>query len=345
METLRDFTNKPGITFDPDKTYILYAEDLAQMKENFALLNQMLSLSRQYGTSFVAAIKQGNMPVGETATPIVMEMAGGDVLDDTSTEKGGDVAIRPGENTTTFEKGNSHVGSADGSVGYSVAGEMTQHRFLPISFNNIDDVVCDDGSDYLKMKRLKDFSIIANTMLSASAIQLPFVSGSYYDNVFSSTPPTNLAGVANRFEAYPFFCPQDVEISNFGVVCSTLIAGSNIKLAVYDTGADGLPANLIFGGTNISTASTGYKSEATTLVLEAGKMYWFAIRHSSTATMRAVPLSSARSLGSSSATATSFITGLRRTLTYSTDWPSTNPFTSSDFVSNVMPILFRFLVA
>lgn len=345
METLRDFTNRPGMTFDADKTYILYAEDLAQIKENFDLLNSMLSLSRQYGTSFIGAIKQGDLPVGETGIPTVMEMAGGDVLDDTSTDRGGDVAIRPGQNTTTFEKGNSHIGSSDGSVGYSVAGEMTQHRFLPIGFNNIDDVVCDDGSDYLQMKRLKDFSIIANTMLSASAIQLPFVSGSYYDNVLASATATTLVGAANRFEAYPFFCPQDVEISNFGVVCSTTIAGSNIKLAVYDTGADGLPANLIFGGTDISTASTGYKSEATTLVLEAGKMYWFAIRHSSTATIRAVPLGSTRSLGSSSASATNFRTGLRTTLTYSTDWPSTDPFTSSDFVSGITPILFKFLVA
>lgn len=345
MELLRDFTNRPGMTFDPDKTFILYAEDLEQIKENFALLNQMLSLSRQYGTSFTGAIKQGDMPVGETATPPVMEMAGGDVLDDTSTERGGDVAIRPGENTTTFEKGNSHIGSADGSVGYSVAGEMTQHRYLPLDFNNIDDVMTDDGSDYLQMKRLKDFLSIANTMRSASAVQIPFVSGSYYDNVFSSTALTTLAGVANRFEAFPFFCPQDVEISKFGVVCSTLIAASNIKLGVYDTGADGLPANLILGGTDISTASTGYKSESTTLVLEGGKMYWFAIRHSSTAIMRAVPPASTRSLGSSSATATTFRTGLRTTLTYSTDWPSSDPFTSSDFVSGIAPILFRFLVA
>ena len=76
MELLRDFTNRPGMTFDPDKTYILYAEDLAQIKENFALLNQMLSLSRQYGNSFIGAIKQGDVPVGETEPPIVMEMAG-----------------------------------------------------------------------------------------------------------------------------------------------------------------------------------------------------------------------------------------------------------------------------
>ena len=37
MELLRDFTNRPGMTFDVDKTYILYAEDLAQIKENFDL--------------------------------------------------------------------------------------------------------------------------------------------------------------------------------------------------------------------------------------------------------------------------------------------------------------------
>lgn len=345
METLRDFTNKPGITFDPDKTYILYAEDLAQMKENFDLLYAMLSLSRQYGTSFVGAIKQGDMPVGETATPTVMEMAGGDVLDDTSTERGGDVAIRPGQNVTTSEKGNSHVGSADGSVGYSVAGEMTQHRFLPISFNNIDDVVCDDGSDYLQMKRLKDFQLIANLMRQASSSPFVFVSANYYDNALTAASTTTMTSVADRFEAYPFYCPEDVELSNFGVVVSSAVAGSNVKVGIYSAGPDGLPENLLFGGTNISAATPGYKAQDPGLSLEAGKTYWFAVRQSSNFTLRAIPLGSAKPLFSSTSTGTNYVTGLRTTLTFADDWPSTTPFTTAHYVSTVTPILFRFLVA
>lgn len=345
MELLRDFTNRPGMTFNPDKTYILYAEDLAQMKENFDLLNQMLSLSRQYGTSFIGAIKQGDVPVGETAPPIVMEMAGSDVLDDTSTERGGDVAIRPGENTTTFEKGNSHVGSVDGSAGYSVAGEMTQHRFLPIGFNNIDDVVCDNGSDYLQMKRLKDFQLIANLMRQASSSPFVFVSGQYYDNTLTATLPATMASSANRFEAYPFYCAQDVEISNFGVVATSLVAGSNVKVAIYSNGSDGLPENLLFGSTDISTASTGYKAQDPGLSLEAGKMYWFAVRQSSTFALRAIPLASAKALFASTSTASNYVTGLRTTLTFANDWPSTTPFTTAHYISNITPILFRFLVA
>jgi len=35
MEILRDFTNKPGIVYDAAKTYIVYAQDLIEIKENF----------------------------------------------------------------------------------------------------------------------------------------------------------------------------------------------------------------------------------------------------------------------------------------------------------------------
>lgn len=345
METLRDFTNRPGMTFDADKTYILYAEDLAQMKENFDLLNQMLSLSRQYGTSFIGAIKQGDMPVGETGTPTAMEMAGGDVLDDTSAERGGDVAIRPGQNVTTLEKGNSHVGSVDGSAGYSVAGEMSQHRFLPVSFNNIDDVMFDAGGDYLEMKSLKSFSTMADTMRQASSSPFVFTSGNYYDNTLTATAITQMTSVGNRFEAYPFYCGQDVEISEFGVVAASFVAGSNVKVAIYSNGADGLPADLLFGSTDISTASTGYKAQDPGLSLEAGKMYWFAVRQSSTFSLRAIPVASAKALFASNSTATSYITGLRKTLTFADAWPSTTPFTTTDYIANITPVLFRFLVA
>lgn len=345
MELLRDFTNRPGMTFDPDKTYILYAEDLAQIKENFALLNQMLSLSRQYGNSFIGAIKQGDVPVGETEPPIVMEMAGSDVLDDTSTERGGDVAIRPGENTTTFQKGNSHIGSSDGSVGYSVSGEMTEHRFLPITFNFIDDVICDNGSDYLQMKRLKDFQLIANLMRQASSSPFVFVSGNYYDNALTAASTTTMKSASDRFEAYPFYCPEDVELSNFGVVVTSFVAGSNVKVGIYSTGSDGLPENLLFGGGNISAATPGYKAQNPGLSLEAGKTYWFAVRQSSNFTLRAISLGSAKALFSATSTGTNYVTGLRTTLTFANDWPSTSPFTTAHYVSTITPILFRFLVA
>lgn len=36
MITLREFTNRPGMTFNPDKTFILFAEDLHDIKNNFS---------------------------------------------------------------------------------------------------------------------------------------------------------------------------------------------------------------------------------------------------------------------------------------------------------------------
>lgn len=345
METLRSFTNRPGMTFDADKTFILYAEDLAQIKENFTLLQEMLSLSRQFETSFLAGVKQGPLPVGELSAPVPMEVVGADVLDHTNTNRGGDVALRGGINTTTNEKGHAHLGSADGSLGYSVAGETVHHRFLPIDTDAIDSVMTDDGTDYLKFRPLSTFESIKTLSRYVSSTPLPFISGNYYDNALFAPALTNLAGVANRFEAFPFYCSQDLELADFGVLCSAEVAGSNIKLAIYDSGDDFLPNNLIFGGGDISTATLGYKNYTSPAVLQTQKLYWFAIRYSSTSAMRACVLSSARSLGASSVTATTFITGLRKSLTYADDWPSVTPFTTSDFVSNIAPTLFRFSIA
>lgn len=345
MEILRDFTNKPGVVFDGAKTYILFAEDLAKIKENFALLDEMLSLSRQFGTSFLGGVKQGPLPVGELSGPVVLDLVGADVLDPDNINRGGDVALRGGLNTTTNEKGHAHIGSADGSTGYSVSGDTPHHRFFPVDISDIDSVMTDDGTEFLKFRSLLTFSTIKTLARYVSSVPLPFISGAYYDNSLRAAGLSTLAGAANRFEAFPFYCSQDLTLSEFGVLCSTLVAGSNIKLAVYDSGDDGLPNNLIYGGSDLSTASLGYKNYIDSISLQAGRLYWFAIRYSSTSTMRSIAVASSLSLGSSSATATTFITGLRKTLTYANDWPSTTPFTSSNFVSNITPILFRFRIS
>ena len=129
METLRNFTNRTGITYDPDKTYILFAEDLIKIKQNFELLQQLLSLSRISSDSWISAIKQGPVPLGSLDSALTIGVSGSDILDPENTNKGGNVAISGGVNQTTNEKGDVILGSEAGDTGYVVSGEMSQKNF------------------------------------------------------------------------------------------------------------------------------------------------------------------------------------------------------------------------
>lgn len=345
METLRDFTNKPGITFDPDKTYILYAEDLAQMKENFALLNEMLSLSRQYGTSFLGAIKQGDLPDGVTDAPIPIELRGSDIYDSSNGNRGGDVALLGGVNQTTNEKGHVRLGSYDGSLGYSVSGAMSQHRFLPEEFAGEDAVLCESVGDHLVFRYLNQIKLFNTLTRQLTQSIILFRSGAYYDNTRIGMTSSTVALAANRFEATPFYCSDTIEIDRFGVNVTSGVAWSNVRLAIYDSDSNGLPGNLIYGGSNISTAAPGYVYESTSIVLEAGKQYWFCIKSSSNPTVRAIPAAGSYNLGIVSETSTQFYSVLRKSEAISTDWSSSSPFSASNLFSGSTPVSFRFRVA
>lgn len=345
METLRDFTNKPGVTFDPDKTYILYAEDLAQMKENFDLLYAMLSLSRQHVTSYLGTVKQGDLPEGVTDPAPVLELKGSDIYDSGNTNRGGDVVLVPGSNQTTNESGFIRLGSNDGTVGYSVSNAMSQHRFLPEEFAGEDAVLCEATGDLLVFRYLNQLKLFNTLSRQLTQSIVLFRSGAYYDNTRFGMTSSTVALAANRFEATPFYCSDTIEIDRFGVNVTSGVASSNVRLAIYDSGSDGLPGNLIYGGSNISTASPGYVYESTSIVLEAGKQYWFCIKSSSNPTVRAIPAAGSYNLGIVSETSTAFYSVLRKTEAISTDWASSSPFSASALFSGATPVSFRFRVA
>lgn len=344
MELLRDFTNRPGMTFDPDKTFILYAEDLEQIKENFALLNQMLSLSRQYGTSFIGAIKQGDLPEGETTVPTVMEVAGGDVLDATNTNRGGDVAIRPGINNTTSEKGNSHIGSSDGSVGYSVAGETTLHRYLPVDTVDIDSVIADDGSDYLIFKRLKDFTFIQNLMRFFTS-QLPtYQSTLYYSTDRSCVASETTQFPPDSFVLVPFFASQDIYISQLGVSVTDSGGSGAIKVGVYESNSDGMPGSGFALSGSIDADSSGFMYWSPDTVLTKGKLYWLAFRSRDTISILTSARSTSLNFGLADPTFGTFLSCLSTTLPFTDSWPDGSAFTHSDFSHDYEAPSFRFQI-
>lgn len=171
------------------------------------------------------------------------------------------------------------------------------------------------------------------------------VVGQYYDNSFQATASSTLAGAANRIDLAPYYTSVPLNIDRIGVAVSTGVASALAKVVIYSSDANGWPDTLLYESGNLDCATTGMKEATLTFSFASGVQYWVGVRHSSTATLRTINVSSAVNLGLTSSTAANYATILRRTRTFAT--AATNPwvFTNSDRVANVTPPSIRFRAA
>lgn len=171
------------------------------------------------------------------------------------------------------------------------------------------------------------------------------VTGQYYDNSFQGAANATLAGAANRIDLAPYYTSVDLTIDQIGVAVSTAVASAQGKVVVYSADANGWADELLLETGVLDFGTTGYKSENVNLTFNRGTIYWLGVRHSSTATLRSINVSSAVNLGLTSAIASNYATILRRTLTFAT--AATDPwvFTNTDRTANVAPPSIRFRAA
>jgi hypothetical protein len=169
------------------------------------------------------------------------------------------------------------------------------------------------------------------------------VTGQYYDNSFQGTASSTLAGAANRIELAPYYTSVPLSINQIGCNVSTGVASAEIKIVIYSSDANGWPDLLLYESAGIAAATNNaYANVALTFTFSSGVQYWVGVRHSSTATLRTINVSSAVNLGLTSATASNYATVLRRTLTYATAATSPWNFVNSDRVANITPPSIRF---
>ena len=153
--------------------------------------------------------------------------------------------------------------------------------------------------------------------------------------------PTTLAGAANRGDLSPWLCTRTITPAGLGVVVTTGVAAANLRVLVYASDADGWPTTLLWdSGSLTATTSTQYR-EGTSGVptFTKGVLYWLGVLHSSTATVRAVPLGAAVQIGGVGATATTANHGsiVRRTgLTFASP-PNPWGFAASQVTNNIPP--------
>ena len=164
------------------------------------------------------------------------------------------------------------------------------------------------------------------------------VVGNYYDNSFQGTASGTLAGATNRVVMAPFYTSERLRIDQLGIAISTAVASSSLKCFIYGSDASGWPDELLYeGSSDLSGATTGYKSHSLDFTFDSGRQYWLGVKMNSTATYRTLNVSSAVNLGLSGNNATSYYTVITRTLTYANALPDPWSFVSTDLAASSPP--------
>jgi hypothetical protein len=155
---------------------------------------------------------------------------------------------------------------------------------------------------------------------------------------------TPIAGVANAIDLAPLRCVDDLSINSIQCNVTTLVASAKVRLAVYESNSDGWPTGTpIAESAELDCGSTGTKSTAVSFTMSGGKQYWVACWHSSTASLRGMPVG-AMTMLSSNLASTAQNNKVRLTgITYGTATAfrnfTTNPVVSANLTAAAMPMV------
>ena len=166
------------------------------------------------------------------------------------------------------------------------------------------------------------------------------ISGRYFDGAFHAAASATIIGGANHVVMTPFFTSQPLSINQIGVAVSTGVAGALGRCFIYMAGDSGWPDDLLYEGeADLDFSAAAFVSHALSPVFtfEAGRTYWLGVRHSSTATLRGIPLTSVVNLGLQSNVAAAYFTIVRRSLAFATPLPAKWGFVAGDLIANAVP--------
>lgn len=173
------------------------------------------------------------------------------------------------------------------------------------------------------------------TALLTAQADVPFltpVSGDYLPATagIGGNSTGTLAGAAGRIDLYPFMPRADLSLNQLLVNCTTAVAAAQGKVVIYTADDLGRPGALLLETGTLDFSTTGQKTVAVSLALRQGRTYWIGIRHSSTATLSAWPITATPDLNGGAAISTSARKILRRTLAFGTAAPDPWGFSSAE---------------
>jgi len=104
----------------------------------------------------------------------------------------------------------------------------------------------------------------------------------YKSPIFTSTASSAASTSYGHF--VPFYVHETTTFDRIAVQVTTGVAASTIKLAVYDSNADGRPSALVVDAGTVSGATSGFKAATISQTLSAG-LYWLVGIPSTTTTL------------------------------------------------------------
>jgi hypothetical protein len=196
------------------------------------------------------------------------------------------------------------------------------------------------SADYHPATKLYVDSQAGGTLTNLPNEVIPLISGRYYPlGVQNNTAAGALVGVANLIQLYPVVWPQPGVLADISAIVTTLVAGGNVKILIYNTDVNGYPSDLILETANLTTASVGIKTIAfTSYNFTKGKIYWIGLRFSAaTNQVRAIPLAALTTIGGMGTTSvTTYGTCIRRTLTFATAAPATWVWNNAEITNGLL---------
>ena len=136
----------------------------------------------------------------------------------------------------------------------------------------------------------------------------------------SGTTTGTAAGVAGRFDLFPFVPRGDFTADLIAINVTTGVASAQGKLLIYGSNALGQPTNRIFESAALDFSTIGFKTASISVTFRKGQVFWIGIRHSSTATTTAFAAGATPDLTTSDLNV-QLRKVLRRTLAFATAAP------------------------
>jgi hypothetical protein len=100
----------------------------------------------------------------------------------------------------------------------------------------------------------------------------------------------------NTASLIPFIPLRDISITGVTTEVGTANAAGVYKICCYDSGANGLPDSLLFSSSELSGATTGFKTYSGSYTFSAGTQYWVGVYGSTSTAMRLRNISSGSGL-------------------------------------------------
>jgi hypothetical protein len=152
----------------------------------------------------------------------------------------------------------------------------------------------------------------------SSYLYMKPATGVFIANAKTGVANTTQVGAVDAERISPWLCPYNINIDQLGVSVSTLLAGSNLKVTIYNSDDNGRPSTLVAESANISGAATGTFFATVSVSLQKGKLYWIGVRYSGTVTIRAVAQAGSTLLSVTNAATPALQPTLIRTLAFAT---------------------------